>query len=71
MERTKLRELRKAFKSYDVNKDGSLSFEEVKLAIENTGVSISKQEIRDIFRECDLDGDKSISWQEFKAYSGY
>lgn len=71
MESAKLRELRKAFNAYDLNKDGVLSIDEVSAAFTNLGVSVSKQDIKEIFRECDLDGNKKISWNEFKSFSGY
>lgn len=71
MESAKIKELRRAFDSYDLNKDGTLSIQEVQLAIENMGVPVTKQDVKEIFRECDVDGNRKISWQEFKAYSGY
>ena len=51
------------FKLYDKDKSGALSVQELKKALEKTGIDV--EEIADMFKEYDEDGNGEISRTEF------
>jgi Ca2+-binding EF-hand superfamily protein len=54
-----------AFKRFDTNHDGSISFQEMKNGLKNCGVLLTDQEIETIFAMADVDGDGEVSMSEF------
>jgi len=53
------------FKLYDKDKNGSLTFNELKKALEKTGVD--QDEIKGYFKDFDMDGNNEINKEEFMA----
>lgn len=59
------RQMRAAFRAVDTNKDGVLSFEEVKAAFEKVGEIVSDERLQDIFGAIDRNCDSKIDCAEF------
>jgi len=55
----------KAFESWDTNKDGQISFQELKTAVQKTGQNLSDEDINSIFAIGDADQNGEIDMQEF------
>lgn len=60
--------LREAFKIYDFDRDGQISFEELKTIFHS--VSGNDEYCRGLIQEADTDGDGTISIDEFIVYMG-
>ncbi|XP_071102161.1 troponin C, isoallergen Bla g 6.0101-like [Haliotis cracherodii] len=59
---SKAAELRRLFRAYDKNKDGYVSFYELKNAMRG---SVTEEELREFIRDWDKDGDWRLSFEEF------
>ena len=63
---TNFKSLHAAFVKYDANKDGTLSYEEFKNAIESAGINhITAKEVRDIFEVFDKNHNDKVEYKEF------
>ncbi|KAL2098097.1 hypothetical protein ACEWY4_007304 [Coilia grayii] len=61
-----LRELRCAFKQFDYNGDGRITFEELKEAMKSfLGEKLKKGELEEILSDIDLNGDGNVDFDEF------
>lgn len=60
-----IRKRRTMFDSLDLNHDGSLSFSELKAALQKTNHSITDAEVEEFMSKYDADGDGSVSLNEF------
>ncbi|KAG7505013.1 calcium-binding protein 5-like [Solea senegalensis] len=61
-----LRELKEAFKEFDIDGDGSITSEELRHAmIKLLGEQTSKREIEAVVREADNNGDGTVDFEEF------
>ena len=58
-------ELKEAFKKFDTNGDGSLSPEELEVAIDDFGIGLSKLQMKVLMRDIDRDSDGKIDYNEF------
>merc|ERR1712115_18177 len=58
-------EIESAFKRFDTNKDGAISFAEMKTGLATCGLSFSDQEVEVCFAVADRDGDGEVSLAEF------
>mmetsp|Transcript_1637 Transcript_1637/g.2346 ORF Transcript_1637/g.2346 Transcript_1637/m.2346 type:complete len:597 (+) Transcript_1637:176-1966(+) len=58
-------QLRKAFETYDIRRDGIISFEEFKLAIEK--MEYSDEDLQEIFESIDVNNNGRIMYTEFLA----
>jgi len=61
-----MKELKDAFKEFDVDGDGSITTEELRSAMSKLlGKQVNPQEIDAIVREADNDGDGTVDFEEF------
>merc|ERR1719410_3100056 len=60
-------EVMSAFNSWDSNKDGQISFAELKAAVQRSGQKLSDEDINAIFVVGDVDQNGEIDLDEFKA----
>ncbi|XP_028833985.1 calcium-binding protein 4 [Denticeps clupeoides] len=61
-----LRELRCAFKQFDCDGDGRITFEELKESMKNLlGEKLKKGELEEILSDIDLNGDGNVDFDEF------
>merc|ERR1712123_168345 len=58
-------EIESAFKRFDTNKDGAISFDELKSGLSSCGISFTAQEVETCFAVADVDGDGEVSLSEF------
>ena len=58
--------LRLAFKVFDVNGDGKISFAELKQALGKLGEKNDDETVNQMLKEADLNGDGEIGFEEFK-----
>merc|ERR1711971_1540231 len=61
------RELRQAFDPIDVDRDGTITAEELINVIEKLGGSMSEDEARGLIRKADFDKNGSIDFTEFSS----
>lgn len=54
-----------AFNVMDLDKDGFISFEDLRLFLESIGEQRSDEQVRQMLRDADVDGDEHISYDEF------
>ncbi|KAF7659516.1 hypothetical protein LDENG_00295950 [Lucifuga dentata] len=61
-----MKELRDAFKEFDIDGDGAITTEELRLAMNKLmGDHMNRQEIDDIVKEADDNGDGTVDFEEF------
>jgi len=58
-------EIEAAFRRFDTNKDGSISFIEMKTGLSSCGILFTEQEVETCFAVADVDGDGEVSLSEF------
>jgi calcium-binding protein CML len=63
-------EVEAAFKKFDVDNDGSIDMDEMKMGLKKTGLSMTDQEVETVFAVADLDGDGKVDMDEFAALFG-
>ena len=56
----------RAFKSWDTNNDGQISFQELKSAVQRSGQKLSDEDINSIFVIGDIDQNGEIDFEEFR-----
>jgi Ca2+-binding EF-hand superfamily protein len=54
-----------AFRRWDVNKDGSISLDELKSGLKGSGILFTEQEAETCFAVGDSNGDNEVSMEEF------
>ena len=59
-------DVEQAFKSWDINNDGQISFSELKSAVTKTGQKLTEEEMNAIFVIGDVDQNGEIDFDEFK-----
>ncbi|XP_061172569.1 calmodulin-beta-like [Saccostrea echinata] len=59
--------LMEAFKVFDKNGDGFITFMELKSAMTEMGECLSEQEFKEMIRTADLNGDGKINYEEYVA----
>lgn len=60
--------LEESFKSIDTDKDGYISPEELRIALEAIKVVMSEAEVLNIFALIDVDGNKKLDSEEYKTF---
>ena len=58
-------EIEAAFRRFDTNKDGAISFQEMKNGLSSCAISFTEQEVEICFAVADKDGDGEVSLSEF------
>lgn len=58
--------MKQAFDVFDINKNGFITFQELKAVLGHNLSDIDENIWHEIIEEADLDGDKQISFDEFK-----
>merc|ERR1712165_468646 len=58
-------EVEAAFRRWDVNKDGSISIQEMKAGLSGCGIMFTEQEAETCFAVADRNGDNEVSMEEF------
>ena len=58
-------EIEAAFRRFDTNKDGAISFQEMKNGLNSCAISFTEQEVEICFAVVDKDGDGEVSLSEF------
>ncbi|EDW92756.1 calmodulin-2/4 [Drosophila yakuba] len=61
--------LKAAYNAFDSDKDGLISYTELRHVFANVGEKISDEEFDDVFRQADTDGDGVINFRDF--YNAY
>merc|ERR1719334_1448626 len=63
-------DLENAFKMFDQNGDGRISFDEAKRTLKALGENMNDDQIRELIRQGDKTGDGTINYEEFKTFFG-
>merc|ERR1719402_260367 len=58
-------EIEAAFRRFDTNHDGAISYSEIKAGLSNSGILFTEQEVETVFAVADQDGDGEVSLSEF------
>merc|ERR1711874_833817 len=58
-------EIESAFRRFDTNKDGAISFDEMKAGLSSCGIMFTDQEVETCFAVADLNGDGEVCLNEF------
>lgn len=61
-------EMHHAFKVFDKNDDGFITFDELKRVMCSIGERLTDEEIEDMIKEADLNGDKKIDYKGKKSF---
>jgi hypothetical protein len=61
-------QLKEAFDSYDKDKSGALSFDEVNKLVQSLGAKSSKEDLEKMFKGIDTNSDGTLSFEEFLAW---
>ena len=56
------------FDSVDINKDGVIDQNELRIYMKSIGIDLSDEELAALYRRIDTDNSKSISLEEFQNY---
>ncbi|XP_048831948.1 calcium-binding mitochondrial carrier protein SCaMC-1 [Brienomyrus brachyistius] len=56
------------FKNLDKNQDGTIDYTEIKQALADLGVTISKEDAEKILRSIDVDGTMTVDWNEWREH---
>ena len=59
-------DLHEAFNSLDINRDGRITFDELKRLIESRGFVVNQKDLTHVIDKMDKKGDRTISYEEFK-----
>ncbi|XP_052086194.1 uncharacterized protein LOC127723558 isoform X2 [Mytilus californianus] len=57
--------LRQAFDSFDVDKNGEITIEELIMVLQSLGTETAEMDASEMLKEADLNGDGVISFEEF------
>ncbi|XP_036445793.1 calcium-binding protein 5b [Colossoma macropomum] len=61
-----LKELKEAFKEFDIDGDGAITIDELRHAMQKLlGETTNRKEIEDVVREADNNGDGTVDFEEF------
>eukprot|EP00299_Pterocystis_sp_00344_P007177 c219_g1_i1.p1 GENE.c219_g1_i1~~c219_g1_i1.p1 ORF type:complete len:167 (-),score=52.85 c219_g1_i1:91-591(-) len=69
--KTEKEELKDAFDVFDVDHDGKITAEEIRLVLTNLGQDITTEEIKFIMDDVDIDGDGEVDFAEFAAMMAF
>lgn len=60
------KDLKRAFKEFDADGNGTISKEELGKVMESLGEQLTDQELQDMIADVDTDGDGNVDYKEFK-----
>lgn len=63
--------IREVFNLFDSNRDGTVSIEELKIALQALDSQLSKEELRELAKSIDVDGNGFIDFEEFKELMNF
>lgn len=63
-------ELRQAFDDFDMDKNGTVSFEELKQAVAALGMTAEEDSLRSMFNLADTNDDGQLSFEEYLGLFG-
>merc|ERR1719232_1939737 len=63
-------DLANAFKMFDQDGDGRITFDEAKRTLKALGENLSDTQIRELIKQGDKTGDGTINYAEFKTFFG-
>ncbi len=66
--KNQIMKLKEIFDEVDVNKSGSIDVKELLLALKNSDIDISEEDLKKTFKKADDDGSNSINFEEFINY---
>lgn len=66
----KFKAVQRAFRTFDMDKSGDLSYEEFRAALRSLGVSLSDPDFKELVCKYDTNGDGTIAYDEFNAQVG-
>lgn len=64
-------EIKEAFELFDTDKDGSIDYHELKVAMRALGFDLKKAEVLKLLRDHDKRGDGGMVWEDFLKISEY
>lgn len=64
-------EIKEAFELFDTDKDGSIDYHELKVAMRALGFDLKKAEVLKLLRDHDKRGEGLMGWEDFLGISEY
>lgn len=58
-------EVKEAFSALDINRDGTVTSEDLALFLEQIGEKATEEEIEEMIRMCDVTGNGEVNYEEF------
>ena len=63
-------EVKDAFNVLDINKDGSITADDLSFFLDFIGEKANQEDIEEMIKMCDLDGSGEVKFEEFSKLAG-